>query len=217
MNKQMPPTFAAVILAAVMAGGCSTVYYGTMEKFGVEKRDILVSRVDDARDAQANTRETFKDALAQFASVVDYDGGDLQKQYDKMSAQLEKCGKRALEVTKRIDSVEKVADDLFKEWATEAKSFSNAEYRRESEKKLRETKDKYSQMIAVMRNAESKIEPVLVVFRDQTLYLKHNLNAKAVAALQGESAKITADVNALIKELSDAIAEADRFIGSMEK
>ncbi len=193
------------------------MYYGTMEKFGVEKRDILVNRVDDARDAQADTQETFKNALEQFASVVDYDGGDLQKQYDKMSSQLERCEKRAKEVTERINSVEKVAEDLFKEWAKESKLYSNQTYRLESEKKLVETKKAYSQMIAAMRNAESKIEPVLVVFRDQTLYLKHNLNAKAVAALQGESAKVAADVNALIKELSDAIAEADRFISSMEK
>ena len=205
-----------MIVAAVL-GGCSTMYYGTMEKFGVEKRDILVNRVDDARDAQADTQETFKDALEQFASVVDYDGGDLQKQYDKMSSQLERCEKRAKEVTERINSVEKVAEDLFKEWAKESKLYSNQTYRLESEKKLVETKKAYSQMIAAMRNAESKIEPVLVVFRDQTLYLKHNLNAKAVAALQGESAKVAADVNALIKELSDAIAEADRFISSMEK
>ena len=205
-----------MIVAAVL-GGCSTMYYGTMEKFGVEKRDILVNRVDDARDAQADTQETFKNALEQFASVVDYDGGDLQKQYDKMSSQLEKCEKRAKEVTERINSVEKVAEDLFKEWAKESKLYSNQTYRLESEKKLVETKKAYSQMIAAMRNAESKIEPVLVVFRDQTLYLKHNLNAKAVAALQGESAKVAADVNALIKELSDAIAEADRFISSMEK
>ena len=205
-----------MIVAAVL-GGCSTMYYGTMEKFGVEKRDILVNRVDDARDAQADTQETFKNALEQFASVVDYDGGDLQKQYDKMSSQLERCEKRAKEVTERINSVEKVAEDLFKEWAKEPKLYSNQTYRLESEKKLVETKKAYSQMIAAMRNAESKIEPVLVVFRDQTLYLKHNLNAKAVAALQGESAKVAADVNALIKELSDAIAEADRFISSMEK
>ena len=205
-----------MIVAAVL-GGCSTMYYGTMEKFGVEKRDILVNRVDDARDAQADTQETFKNALEQFASVVDYDGGDLQKQYDKMSSQLERCEKRAKEVTERINSVEKVAEDLFKEWAKESKLYSNQIYRLESEKKLVETKKAYSQMIAAMRNAESKIEPVLVVFRDQTLYLKHNLNAKAVAALQGESAKVAADVNALIKELSDAIAEADRFISSMEK
>ena len=70
-------------------------------------------------------------------------------------------------------------------------------------------------MLGAMRNAEEKIEPVLSVFRDQVLYLKHNLNAKALASLQDETARIETDVNGLIKDLSAAIAEADRFIQAM--
>ena len=70
-------------------------------------------------------------------------------------------------------------------------------------------------MLEAMRNAESKIGPVLSVFRDQVLYLKHNLNAKALASLQDESARIEMDVNRLVQDLSAAIAEADRFIETM--
>ena len=210
-------TLAALIPAVVLLCGCSSMYYSTLEKFGLEKRDILVKRVDKAKDAQADTQKTFKDALEQFDSVVKYDGGDLQSQYDKMSAQLERCETRAREVAERIDDVERVAKDLFREWAQETKQYQNAAYRRDSENKLNETKIHYGKMIAAMRYAEAKIEPVLVVFRDQTLYLKHNLNAKALASLQDESEKMSTDVNALIKELSAAIAEADRFINAMEK
>ena len=115
----------------------------------------------------------------------------------------------------RIDDVDKVAQDLFREWAAEAKQFQNAAYRRDSEAKLRDTRRNYDQMLGAMRNAESRIEPVLSVFRDQVLYLKHNLNARALASLQDESAKIETDVNQLIQELSAAIAEADRFIQTM--
>ena len=204
-------------VAAAMAAlcGCSTIYYGTMEKFGQEKRDILVKRVGKARDAQQETQEVFKDALEQFGSVVRFDGGDLQKQYDRMSAELARCEGRAADVGARIDDVERVARDLFREWEGEAKQYQNAAYRRDSEAKLRETRRACDRMLEAMRNAESKIEPVLSVFRDQVLYLKHNLNAKALASLQDESARIETDVNRLIQDLSAAIAEADRFIQSM--
>ena len=203
-------------LAVVMAlCGCSTMYYSTMEKFGQEKRDILVSRVDKARDSQQATQEVFQDALKQFGAVVKFDGGDLQKQYDKMSAELTRCEGRAADVKTRIQDVDKVAQDLFREWAAEAKTYENATYRRDSEAKLRDTKQNYARMIGAMRNAESKMGPVLSVFRDQVLYLKHNLNARALASLQDESAKIEMDVNRLIQDLSAAIAEADRFIQTM--
>ncbi len=204
----------AVALMAALAG-CSTVYYNTMEKFGQEKRDILVKRVGKARDAQQETQVVFKDALEQFGSVVKFDGGDLQKQYDKLSAELERCEARAEAVHARIADVDRVARDLFREWAAEAKQYQNPQYRRDSESKLRDTQRNCDRMLDAMRNAESKIDPVLSVFRDQVLYLKHNLNAKALASLQDESAKIEMDVNALIKDLSAAIAEADRFIQTM--
>ena len=144
-----------------------------------------------------------------------FDGGDLQKQYDKMSAELARCEGRADEVHARIGDVERVARDLFREWAAETKQYQNAQYRRDSEAKLRETRRNCDRMLDAMRNAESKIEPVLAVFRDQVLYLKHNLNAKALASLQDESARIEMDVNALLKDLATAIAEADRFIQTM--
>ena len=203
---------AAMLAAAV---GCSTMYYGAMEKFGQEKRDILVKRVGKARDAQQETQAVFQDALQQFGAVVRFDGGDLQKQYDRMSSELARCEGRAADVGARIGDVERVARDLFREWEGEAKQYQNAAYRRDSEAKLRDTKRNYERMRDAMRHAESKIEPVLAVFRDQVLYLKHNLNAKALAALQDESAQIEMDVNALLKDLSTAIAEADRFIQTM--
>ena len=204
---------AVALLAALC--GCSTVYYNTMEKFGQEKRDILVKRVGKARDVQQETQEVFKDALEQFGATVKYDGGDLQKQYNKMAAELERCKARAEAVHTRIADVDKVARDLFREWAAETKQYQNADYRRDSETKLRDTQRNCDRMLDAMRNAESKIEPVLSVFRDQVLFLKHNLNARALASLQDESAKVEMDVNSLIKELSAAIAEANRFIATM--
>ena len=203
---------AAMLAAAV---GCSTMYYGAMEKFGQEKRDILVKRVGKARDAQQETQEVFKDALEQFGAVVKFDGGNLQKQYDQMSAELDRCEGRAADVRTRIADVDQVAVDLFREWQAEAKQYQNAAYRRDSEAKLRDTRRNYDRMLGAMRNAESKIEPVLAVFRDQVLYLKHNLNARALASLQDESARIETDVNRLIQDLAAAIAEADRFIQTL--
>ena len=191
------------------------MYYGTMEKFGQEKRDILVKRVGKARDAQQETQVVFKDALEQFGATVKFDGGDLQKQYDRMSAELARCEGRAEQVGARIADVDRVARDLFREWAAENKQYQNAGYRRDSEAKLRETQRHCERMLEAMRTAESKIEPVLTVFRDQVLYLKHNLNARALASLQDESAQIETDVNALLRDLSAAIAEADRFIQTM--
>ena len=66
-----------------------------------------------------------------------------------------------------------------------------------------------------MRRAESSIPPVLTVFNDQVLYLKHNLNAQAIASLQTQVTQIENDVSGLLRDMETSIAEANAFISDM--
>jgi hypothetical protein len=113
--------------------------------------------------------------------------------------------------------VESVAKALFDEWESELEQYNNKDLRRTSEQKLKQTQGRYDQLISAMKKAERKIAPVLSAFRDQVLFLKHNLNAQAVASLQGELVYIESNVSSLIKEMDASIAEANAFINSMTK
>jgi hypothetical protein len=187
-----------------------------MEGIGFEKRDILVDRVEDARDAQDDAAEQFADALEQFRSVVSVDGGDLEKVYDKLNGEFERSQARAAEVTDRIDSIGDVAEDLFEEWESELEQYSSASLRSDSAAMLRDTKTRYRQLMAAMRRAESAMPPVLTAFQDQVLVLKHNLNARAIGSLRNELGNIERDTASLIAEMQKAIDEANTFIASME-
>ena len=72
---------------ALLICGCSNTYYSAMEKVGVHKRDIMVDRVENARDSQEDAQEQFKSALEQFGSVVKLKETDLKKAYDKLNAE----------------------------------------------------------------------------------------------------------------------------------
>jgi hypothetical protein len=196
--------------------GCSSAYFGALEKLGYHKRDILVSRVEKARDSQQDAKEQFKTALERFEEVVAFEGGELESRYKKLDSELQRSEKSAKAVRDRIASVEKVGEALFDEWETELKSYSSDSLRRSSEQKLRATKARYEKLVFSMNEAESKLEPVLMPFRDQVLFLKHNLNAKAIASLQEESYKIEANVRELVLEMEQSIAEADAFIRTLE-
>lgn len=207
---------AALIGLLLIATGCQTAYYETMEKFGVHKREILVGRIEKARDDQEATKEQFKSALEQFSAVTNFDGGDLELHYKRLDKELERSEARAKAVHNSINDVEHVAEALFIEWETELEQFSSQELRRQSQLQLTETKVRYAKLLRAMRNAEAKIEPVLVPFRDQVLFLKHNLNARAIASLQNELTSIQSDVSALIKEMEKSINEANVFINSLD-
>ncbi|WP_286812047.1 DUF2959 domain-containing protein, partial [Marinobacter sp. UBA2678] len=175
-----------LLLSAVLLGGCSTVYYKTMEKFGYEKRDILMDRVEDARDSQNDAQETFRSSLERFQSVVDTPDTELKEQYAEISDAYEDSLSSAEEVRDRIDKVEEVAEDLFDEWEDELSLYESASLRRSSEQQLKETRVQYGQLISRMHDAEDRMEPVLQAFEDQVLYLKHNLNAQAIGSLENE-------------------------------
>lgn len=201
---------------ALALTGCQTVYYGALEKFGIEKRDVLVDRVEDARNQQTETKETFTDALEAFTALSNYEGGELEATYDKLSDAYNASKREAERVADRIDAVEKAADALFAEWEVELAQYSNASLRRQSEDALRETRSAYSQLVQKMRRAESSMRPVLDVFQDQVLFLKHNLNARAIAALDAEVSAIQSQVNRLVSEMEASINEANAFIERMQ-
>ncbi|MGE9291576.1 MAG: DUF2959 domain-containing protein [Puniceicoccales bacterium] len=213
MNFKKSLSFSLLLLFLV---GCSSSYYKTMEQFGIEKRDIMVDRVEDARDAQEESKETFADALEAFTSVTDYDGGNLERVYNRLNDAFQESEESAEEVSRRIDSVERVANDLFDEWEDELSEYSSDELRRESKQTLKETERNYEKMISKMRAAEKTMYPVLDLFRDQVLYLKHNLNARAIASLDKEVTAIESRVADLISEMEASIAEADEFIATMQ-
>jgi hypothetical protein len=206
-----------LILAAVSMplSGCQSAYYKTMEKIGYHKRDILVDRVKDARDSQEDAKEQFESALDQFSKVLNFKGGSLEEKYKKLNSEYERSEKKAEDVRGRIGSVENVAEALFVEWEEELSQYSSSTLRSNSQQKLRQTKKKYKQLINAMKRAEKKIAPVLSAFRDQVLFLKHNLNAQAIASLQSELVSVESDVAVLIREMEASISEADEFIKSM--
>jgi len=208
-------TISIFVIAALSLTGCRSAYYKTMEAFGQHKRDLLVNRVEDARDAQEDAKEQFQSALEKFSDVLGFSGGKLQDKYNQLKSELDKSKSKARSVRSRISSVENVAEALFKEWEKELGQYSSDALRRSSEQTLKKTRQQYTQLITAMKRAESKIEPVLTAFNDQVLFLKHNLNAQAIASLHNELASVEADISTLIKEMEASIAEADEFINAM--
>jgi hypothetical protein len=207
---------AALLVVLLFAGtGCRSAYYSAMESLGQEKRDILVDRVEDARDDQAAAKKQFESALARFKEVTGYEGGDLEDQYDRLDADYQRCEARAEAVRQRIRSVDEVAGDLFAEWKTEVASMQNASLRRRSDEMRLRTEQRHQALMKSMKRAESRMEPVLIAFRDQVLFLKHNLNARALASLEAQVPEIETDVSVLVRDMEASIRDADAYLAAL--
>jgi hypothetical protein len=208
---------AVVVCVALASVGCNSLYYGAMKKVGWEKRDILVKRVREARESQADAQREFKTTLERFREIVAFDGGTLEDKYKKLNGELEDAENRGRQVRDRIEAVRTVARDLFREWQGELGQYSDRRLRQESERELRETRRRTDALIATMDAARGRIEPVLKPLRDRVLLLKHNLNARALGALTKELDQVTGEVDALVGDLQKSVTEADAFIDAMDQ
>jgi gas vesicle protein len=205
-----------ICLITPLLAGCKTAYYGVWEKLGWEKRDLLVDAIQEARAEQVDAQKQFKTTLQRFQELTGFSGGELESKYRKLNAAYEACVGQADAVRTKIHDVDGVAQDLFKEWQAEIGQYESGDLKRRSEEKLRDTRGRYQQMFSAMKNAESRMDPVLRKFKDQVLYLKHNLNAQAVASLGTTVSGIEGDVSRLISDMEASIREADEFIRQMK-
>ncbi|MGF1545968.1 MAG: DUF2959 family protein [Thiotrichales bacterium] len=180
-----------------------------------EPRELLVDRVEVARDAQQAAVEEFQTAMEKFKAVTNFSGGDLEAQFNTLNKAFTRSEGAAKNITLRVDRVASAANALLDEWQSELDRYHDTSLRQRAEQQLNETRSQAVQLIKAMRQAEEKAKPVLDVFRDQVLFMKHNLNMQAVTSLENQTAAIETDVAALIAEMRQSITEANRFIETL--
>jgi DNA repair exonuclease SbcCD ATPase subunit len=194
---------------------CQKTYYTVLESVGVQKRELLADRVEKAKESQEDAQEEFRDALEEFQAVTGHEGGDLEERYERLRDAYERSRDQAEEVRMRIDKIESVADALFEEWEDELAKYDDPALRRRSAERLQTTRGEARRLLSVMHKAEQSLNPVLQKLEDRVLYLKHDLNAAAIAGLEANFPELQRDVDHLVREMQASIAEADRFIAQL--
>ncbi|EKO3517427.1 DUF2959 domain-containing protein [Vibrio fluvialis] len=211
------PYLLAIFLSIFTLTGCQSAYYSAMEKVGYHKRDIMVDRVEAAQESQKDAQQELTSALEALSAFTQFDGGELESAYERINDQYQQSEAAAADVHERIAAIEDVADALFEEWQGELALYTSSKLRRASEQKLNTTKASYQTMLKAMKRAEQKMTPVLNTLRDNTLYLKHNLNASAVGSLQDEFATLEQDIRTAITQMNAAIKESDQFLAHLKQ
>lgn len=211
--------FKRLLLAALLVlavSGCSTVKYSALEKVGIHKRDLLVDRVEDARDAQEETRESVVSAYQELSTLIGFDGGDLEDKYKALSRSVERSQDTTDELDDHLKAIDTVSEDLFDEWEAELQLYNSAALRADQQEKLALARQRYATMRGRMQTARDRVDPVMSVLKDNVLFLKHSLNAQALASLRGQETMLQGQVDALIHDMQRAIDEANAFIANMK-
>jgi predicted nucleic acid-binding Zn-ribbon protein len=203
------------LFAALGLSGCQTTYYKAMRTLGKEKRDILVSRIKDAKKDQQQASDQIKTTMQSFQELTGFKGGSLEKSYNRLNSEYEKANGQANKLHDRIQSIDQVSQDLFKEWQGEINQMDNRKLKTQSAAMLRDARIRQAAYLRSMHRTEDQMTPVLHAFHDQVLFLKHNLNARAIGSLKNTTASIQDDVTVLLASMDGSMQEADKLIASL--
>lgn len=204
-----------LLLSLTACGTTQNIKYSVLENAGIHKRDILVDRIEKTSEVQEEAKEEFKSAYQELAELVDIDDGGLENKYNRLQDAVDDSEDRTEELEARIAAVNDVAEDLFAEWQQELTEYSSENLRRVSAQNLQTTQQRYATIYRQMQDSYAKVLPVLQVLQDNTLYLKHNLNARAVSGISNEVLAVEGKVAELIRQMEVSIAESKQFIDSM--
>jgi chromosome segregation ATPase len=206
---------AFVLLMTVALAGCTSIFYRTMQTLGKEKRDILVQRIKDARKDQEQTKQQLQTTMESVQALTGVQGGSLEKSYKRLNSDYESANAQAAKLHDKIQSIDQVSNDLFKEWQGEINAMGNPKLKAQDTVMLRTAKTRQAAYMRAMRRTEDQIAPVLKAFRDQVLFLKHNLNSRAIGSLKGTTVTLQGDVADLIQSIDASSQEADKLINSL--
>ena len=207
--------FIPLIVLILLFTGCKSTYYKTMRTLGKEKRDILVSRIKDAKKDQDQTKKQLQTTMESFQALTGFKGGSLEKSYKRLNSDYESAASQAGKLHDKIQSIDQVSNDLFKEWQGEINDMDNVKLKSQDLVMLRNAKTRQATYMRAMRSTEDQIAPVLKAFQDQVLFLKHNLNSRAIGSLKTTSSVLQSDVAGLIKSIDASSQEADKLISSL--
>lgn len=207
--------FIAGILLLVPLTSCTSVYYAAMHKIGKDKRDILVNRIAEAKTDEESTGRQLKTTLEAFQQLTGEEDSKLQHAYDRLNTEFEKAQGRANALDAKIDSIQQVGSDLFVEWRKEIAQIQDPALKSRSRVLLQTAQVKQADYLRGMRKTTARIKPVLQSFQDQVLFLKHNLNARAVGSLKQTSSQMNSQVADLIMSIEGSKTEADQLISTL--
>lgn len=205
----------SLIVFSVLLSGCHSTYYKAMSTLGKEKRDILVSRIKDAKKDQDQTKQKLQTTMESFQALTGFKGGSLEKSYKRLNSDYESAASQADKLHDKIQSIDQVSNDLFKEWQGEINAMDNGKLKSQDSVMLRNAKVRQATYMRAMHQTEDQIAPVLKTFHDQVLFLKHNLNARAIGSLKNTSAGLQSDVAGLVQSIDASSQEADKLISSL--
>jgi hypothetical protein len=122
--------------------------YWPLEKYN---RHTLVQPIKYANKKQQQTKHQLHTTMESFQALTGFQGGSLEKSYKRLNSDYESAASQAGKLHDKIQSIDQVSNDLFKEWQGEINAMDNGKLKSQDTVMLRNAKSRQASYMRAMR------------------------------------------------------------------
>ena len=205
----MKKTVTITALALVFAASASA-------QQGHKETDRLIKRAEEMKkDLETATVQVGK-TMDYYNAIMKGGAGDTRKLFKDLTKAIEDTGKRAANVTKRVDEMEAEAHLFFGEWTESLQAIKSTDLKKRSQDRLNETRVHFGEILSAGRRAGAVFSPFMGALKDQVVYMGYDLNASAVASLSEDAKKLNAEADKLFASIDEVQRIAGEYVISLK-
>ena len=170
---------------------------------GHKETDRLIKRAEEMKkDLETATVQVGK-TMDYYNAIMKGGAGDTRKLFKDLTKAIEDTGKRAANVTKRVEEMEAEAHLFFGEWTESLQAIQSTDLKKRSQDRLNETRVHFGEILSAGRRAGAVFNPFMGALKDQVVYMGYDLNASAVASLSEDAKKLNAEADKLFASVDE--------------
>ncbi len=209
------PWYLILLVFIIYITGCQTTpYYQIRGLFGTEKKELMTDSVKGISESLYDAVDEFQVAALELNNVLFI--GNTEEKYEQLNDIYDDCRSEADCVKARIQTMEEMASEFFKERRSEISQYTSESLRTESQKKYDKIYREYTTFVETVKQTKAKFHGSLAKLNDQVMFLKHNKTLTSTPTLKDEFVKIGKKIDTLIKEIKEVAIKTDNFVVSID-
>ena len=175
----------------------------------------LTERVQGIHEEQTHAHENLLSVHEVFQQLTAPQATDIGRLSSDLKRHVKVCNRDADQIARQIRTFEAESVELIEGWKAQLESLGDAE-RKESKNALERTEDHVDKVLGSLRSVQKKLQPMLASLEDYMLFFEHNLNARAIAALDDTYRAFDEDVEELTEFLVHAQNEVSTVLTELD-
>lgn len=196
-------------LALAASAGCASSKPGN----SLVQVDQLVTSIEKVHTSSEMAQTRVIESLDSLRSLVALDfGDDVVGAYAKTEIALSESTKQLAAFDDDVKQMKEMAEPVFKKWASDLDSFTNLEMRLKSQNRLAQTRSRYDAIVMTVEPTQAAFATLHQQISDCALFLKHDLNAAACAALRPDVEALSMATEHLDEQLARCQSAAKDYV-----